>query len=65
MAVQAHLCEGFAYGSLPARNVLSLQYSCKVRRLELIEPDQFLHLRSLEPRDDLIESGGNDVLSFD
>lgn len=65
VAVQAHLCKGFSYGNAPAHNTLRLQYSTKVRRLDLIEPGEFLHLRSLEPRDDLVESGGDDVLGFE
>ena len=65
LAVQADLGEGLAHGNLTARKGLGLQYSCKVRRLELIEPDEFLHLRILEPLDDLFESGGNDFLGID
>ncbi len=65
LAVQEHLCEGFAYGDLPVRKVLRLQYSCQIRLRELIEPGKFLLLRSLEPLDDLFESFRNDALSFD
>lgn len=65
LAVQADLGEGLAYGNLAARKSLRLQYSTKVRRLELIEPDEFLHLRVLEPLDDLFESAGNDFLGID